>query len=298
MSDFLEQVFAAQALEASPRRRRRKLDKGFAGGRYAVMVTLMAGLTAVPTWIMLRAGAEGLDQPAAASLQPLLIDLAVPDTAAPVTPSPTVVAHREPQSPVQPPLPPVATTPPVLEKRSYVDTGTRPVQKKRPTKPKTSTQQPQAPASPTPATQSPVVTSPAAQSPMIPTPTKQRPTSPTPTTAQPPAPSVPAVRPPISTRATQPPVVSPRATQPPVSTRTTRPPVSTRTTRPPVSTRTTPPPVIPALPPPPNLAPTTAHPTRTRITERPAVERPEEPFSTSEREEKRRRQASDLRARS
>jgi hypothetical protein len=237
MSDFLEQVFAAQAIEVSPRRAQCKPDKGFAGGRYAVMLTLMAGLTAVPTWIMLRAGADRLDQPAAASLQPLLIDLAVPDTAAPATPSPPVVAHREPQLPAQPPLPPAATKQPVLEKQSYIDTGTRPVQKKRPTKTKAPARQKIPPAVSTPATKPPAGSAPASQRPAA------------------------------------------HATQAPASfTPTKRPQV--------VPTRVTRSPLIPALTPPPNPAPATADLTRTkpttsRIADRPAVERPEKPSSAT-----------------
>jgi hypothetical protein len=173
MSDFLEQVFAAQALEVSPRRRRRKLDEGFAGRRYVVMLTVMASLTAVPTWIMLRAGANGLGQPvAAASVQPLLvphIDLGVPASAPPEAQSPPAVAQRVPHPPPAQEQPQAA--PPVLEGQSYVDTGSRPVQKRRPsapTKPKAPPQEPLAPPASATPSQAPVSQAPPTRAPVVP----------------------------------------------------------------------------------------------------------------------------------
>ncbi len=162
MSDFLEQVFAAQALQTSPRRRRRKRDQGFSGRRYAVMLTLMASLTAVPSWVMLRAGAHGIDQTAAAGVQPLLvpqIDFLVPPKAPPEAQTPPLGAWREPQTPAQ--QPPQAA-PPVLEGRSYVDTGPRPVQKRRPTKAETPSE-PKAPAAAAPASAKPAAPTPPAK---------------------------------------------------------------------------------------------------------------------------------------
>ena len=168
MSDFLEEVFVAQANQPSPRRRRRKPHPGFSGRRYAVLLTVMASLTAVPTWIMLRAGASGIDGPTAASVQPLLlphIDLGVPASAAPWALSSPMPVHGQPQPPAQQ-EPPQVAPPLLLEGRSYVDTGTRPVRKPKPARPKEPAQQP--PAQDTPATATPEPTMPASPPPSTP----------------------------------------------------------------------------------------------------------------------------------
>ena len=71
MSDFLEQVLKAPARHQAPRRADRYGLSG-SGRRYAVLLTLMAGMTAVPSWIILKAGVNGLGTTAAAPIQPLL----------------------------------------------------------------------------------------------------------------------------------------------------------------------------------------------------------------------------------
>src|SRR5688572_10713278 len=134
MSDFLEQVLKAPTVT---RRASRGPTHGLSGSgrRYAVLLTLMAGMTAVPSWVILKAGVNGLGgTTAAAPLQPLLAPASAPPPASggpvePLPPEPLV-----PRVPLQvlPDPPALETTPPdpVLERRSVVDTPDRPVRKK------------------------------------------------------------------------------------------------------------------------------------------------------------------------
>lgn len=134
MSDFLEDVLKSQS---PPIRHRRRAAIGLSGStrRYAILLTLMAGLTAVPSWIILRAGVNGLgDSHSAGPVRPLLVPAAPPETSSTVAPP---VSSQEPArvNPVEPPVAKERPPTPQLERRSVVDTPTRPVRKK----PKTST---------------------------------------------------------------------------------------------------------------------------------------------------------------
>lgn len=143
MSDFLEEV-----LSAPPPSHRRAPALGLSGStrRYAAMLTVMAGLTAVPTWIVLKTGANSLSSTAPLQVSPLL--------APPVAPSFPQDPVWVPDEPVPPkkshlikppePAPPAATTAPIEEHKAVVKTPKRPVHK--PSKPPA--KQPSAPATP------------------------------------------------------------------------------------------------------------------------------------------------------
>src|SRR5687767_8666018 len=128
MSAFLDEVFAAQ--EAPPRPPRRA-SEGLSGSgkRFATLLTLMAGLTAVPTFIMIRVGVDELESSVATPVRPIV--LGVPGKPPPSNKQPEVV---EPQAswklPVVPPEPVAPQREPILERKAVVDTSPRPVAKK------------------------------------------------------------------------------------------------------------------------------------------------------------------------
>ncbi|GIH11554.1 hypothetical protein Rhe02_96210 [Rhizocola hellebori] len=133
MSDFLEQVLKAPAVT---RRASRGPTYGLSGSgrRYAVLLTLMAGMTAVPSWIILKAGVNGLGTSVAAPVQPLLAPASAqsriePDPAA-AAPEPVVPRVPVPVLPPELPSQPQPVPSPLLERRSVVDTPDRPVRKK------------------------------------------------------------------------------------------------------------------------------------------------------------------------
>lgn len=76
MSNFLEEV-----LSAPPHHHRRKHATGLSSkARYAAMITVMAGLTAGPTWIVLKTGADSITSSAPLPVSPLLTPPAAPTT--------------------------------------------------------------------------------------------------------------------------------------------------------------------------------------------------------------------------
>lgn len=92
----------------------------------------------MPTWIMLRAGVKGLEgSHASAPVQPLLLPV---QPAQPIPVLPPLMQER-PHTASHPPLA-LEAKPPVLERKSTVDTQSRPVRKKAVTPPP--------PAEPTP----------------------------------------------------------------------------------------------------------------------------------------------------
>lgn len=130
MSEFLDEVLAAQsdAGEPSPRRPRR-VDEGLSGSakRYAMLLALLVSLTAVPTWIMLRVGADELNQRMAVPVRPVLPLHPPQPTEEPVR-VPVVIPEpviSEPAMPVVPPAPTKSRKPKVLERSSTVDTPPR-----------------------------------------------------------------------------------------------------------------------------------------------------------------------------
>jgi hypothetical protein len=132
MSKFLEEVLAKppQAVTGPVV----KPKEGLAGSpqRYAILLTLMAGLTAGPTWIMVRAGADELDVAAASPARPIV--MGVPGAPPPAnTPPPQAKERAEwiPQAP-PPEQPVVPQQNPIIERTSIVDTSTRPVHKSKP----------------------------------------------------------------------------------------------------------------------------------------------------------------------
>lgn len=213
MSDFLEDVLKPEPVPNS--RGRSRPGKPTSPRRYAALLALMAGLTAVPTWIMLRAGVSGLDREMASPAQPLLdpisprpqITFTVPPTIEPVAPS---IPDREmPAPPLRAPTPPepVPPAPPILERQSVVDTPVRPTRKK----PKRGTPQlrpavpPQAPVVVPPSVVPPTVVPPTVTPPVVQPPVGEPPVF------EPPAPEPPADLPP----AEEPPWVEPPWVEPP-----------------------------------------------------------------------------------
>lgn len=132
MSKFLEEVLAKPPPPVARPVVKRK--EGLAGSpqRYAILLTLMAGLTAGPTWLMVRAGADELDVAAVSPARPIV--MGVPGAPPPANTLPPQAQGRAewiPQPP--PPEQPVAPQPnPTLERTSRVDTSTRPVHKSKP----------------------------------------------------------------------------------------------------------------------------------------------------------------------
>jgi hypothetical protein len=141
MSAFLDEVFAAQQAQQRPPRR---TGEGLSGSskRFATLLTLMVGLTAVPTYIMVRVGVEQLRSSAVSPIRPILLD--VPDKAPPQNKQPQPIEPEQSWSlPVIPPEPVAPQRNPILERKAIVDTSPRPVAKKQkaalaPTKPSTS----------------------------------------------------------------------------------------------------------------------------------------------------------------
>jgi hypothetical protein len=128
MSTFLDEVFAAQQEPPRPRR----AGEGLSGSskRFAILLTLMVGLTAVPTFIMVRVGVEELRSSAASPVRPIL--LVVPDPTPPSNKEPLVIEPKQSWSlPVVPPKPVVPQQVPILERKAVVDTSPRPVAKKQ-----------------------------------------------------------------------------------------------------------------------------------------------------------------------
>ncbi len=153
MSDFLEEV-----LSAPPPSHRRAPALGLSTTRrYALMLTVMAGMTAVPTWLVLKAGSDSLSSSAPPQVSPLLAPPAsqalqdpprVRDEPVPVKQTPKIVAPE--------PAPPSVKESPVEEHTAVVKTKKRPVHKPSrtpgspsPSTPSSSTS-PSAPASPWP----------------------------------------------------------------------------------------------------------------------------------------------------
>jgi hypothetical protein len=129
MSAFLDEVFAAQDARHRPPRRTGEGLSG-SGKRFATLLTLMVGLTAVPTFIMVRAGADELRAFPVAPVRPILLE--VPEKTPPSNKQPLVIEPRRSWSlPVMPPPQPVAPQrAPILERTAVVDTSARPVAKK------------------------------------------------------------------------------------------------------------------------------------------------------------------------
>lgn len=153
MSDFLEEV-----LSAPPPSHRRAPALGLSTTRrYALMLTVMAGMTAVPTWLVLKAGSDSLSSSAPPQVSPLLAPPAsqalqdpprVRDEPVPAKQTPKIVAPE--------PAPPSVKESPVEEHTAVVKTKKRPVHKPSrtpgslsPGTPSSSTS-PSAPASPWP----------------------------------------------------------------------------------------------------------------------------------------------------
>lgn len=135
MSEFLDEVLAAPE---APRRPPRRAGEGLSGSskRFATLLTLMIGLTAVPTFIMVRVGVAELRSSAAAPVRPILLE--VPEKPAPPNKQqqpqrqPPVIEPQQSWSlPVIPPEPVAPQREPILERKAVVDTSPRPVAKKR-----------------------------------------------------------------------------------------------------------------------------------------------------------------------
>lgn len=129
MSAFLDEVFAVQQAQQHPPRR---TGEGLSGSskRFAILLTLMVGLTAVPTYIMVRVGVEELRSSAASPVRPILLD--VPDKAPPQNQQPLPIEPEQSWAlPVIPPKPIVPQSNPILERKAVVDTSPRPVAKKQ-----------------------------------------------------------------------------------------------------------------------------------------------------------------------
>ena len=142
MSAFLDEVLAAQD---TPRHPPRRTGEGLSGSskRFATLLTLMVGLTAVPTFIMVRAGVEELRSSTAIPVRPIV--LGVPDKPPPSNSQPPVIEPQQSWSlPIIPPEPVVPQRDPILERKAVVDTSPRPVAKGH----KTAKQPAQAPAQP------------------------------------------------------------------------------------------------------------------------------------------------------
>lgn len=133
MSSFLDEVFAEQqARQHRPRRSGEGLSGS--GKRFATLLTLLVGLTAVPTFIMVRAGVQELRSLPAAPVRPTLLE--VPDKPPPSNKQPLVAEPEQAWSlPVLPSEPVVPQRVPLLERTAVVDTSVRPVAEK-PKKPK------------------------------------------------------------------------------------------------------------------------------------------------------------------
>lgn len=128
MSAFFDEVFAEQQAQRHPPRRSGEGLSG-SGKRFATLLTLMVGLTAVPTFIMVRAGVEQLRSLPAAPVRPILLE--VPEKAPPPNKEPLVIVPEPTWSlPVIPPEPVVPQRVPILERTAVVDTSVRPVAKK------------------------------------------------------------------------------------------------------------------------------------------------------------------------
>jgi hypothetical protein len=178
MSDFLERALSGPvpvpkkvpitppepvpATRGPNRKSGRRHGPGLTGSarRYAAMLTVMAGLTAVPTWVILKTGVTGLSTEAVAPVSPLIVPL---PPVAPVSPEPAQqdpAPHMDEAEPPQAartqtaPAPAPAITPPREEHTAIVDTPDRPVRKKKasppaespkPKPPKASTTKPEPP---------------------------------------------------------------------------------------------------------------------------------------------------------
>jgi hypothetical protein len=124
----LDEVFGVQQAQQRPPR---SSGEGLSGSskRFVTLLTLMVGLTAVPTFIMVRAGVEELRSSAATPVRPIL--LVVPEKPSPTNKQPFV---SEPQLswslPIVPPEPVAPQQEPVLERKAVVDTSARPVARK------------------------------------------------------------------------------------------------------------------------------------------------------------------------
>ncbi|HEX6683938.1 MAG TPA: hypothetical protein VF062_14135 [Candidatus Limnocylindrales bacterium] len=133
MPNFLEAVLGAQDTKHPPARRAGDGLSG-SGKRFAILLILMVGLTAVPTFIMIRAGTEELRSTAAAPVRPIV--LGVPEPPPQPNKKPPVAGQQQGWSlPVLPPQPVEPQREPVLERKAVVDTSPRPVHKHKPAEP-------------------------------------------------------------------------------------------------------------------------------------------------------------------
>lgn len=118
---FLQRHLLRQLIRQHRRMHRRRtvgpqrpaVTSGLAGStrRYALLVALMVGLTALPTWIVLRAGVEGVDPWVAGPVRPFVVpgDSVTPQPARPLVPGgrPTRPAPQADPAQAQPaPVPP------------------------------------------------------------------------------------------------------------------------------------------------------------------------------------------------
>jgi hypothetical protein len=129
MSAFLDEVLVQRQAR---HRRFRRAGEGLSGSgkRFATLLTFMVGLTAVPTFIMVRAGVEELRSSPAAPVRPILLE--VPEKAPPPNKQPLLIEPRKSWAlPVIPPNVVVPQRVPILERKAVVDTSPRPIAKKR-----------------------------------------------------------------------------------------------------------------------------------------------------------------------
>lgn len=126
MSDFLEAALSRQSVAKSqppipipievPAARQRAFHPKSSRG-YAVLLTLMVGLTIAPTWVLMRAGVEGIDPYAASGARPVLEPLSLPVALPQTDVQPQLPQfdpyQPDPVGPQLPQVPPGPSEPPV-----------------------------------------------------------------------------------------------------------------------------------------------------------------------------------------